>query len=118
MRHDNHSPRSLLRPSLLLAALAPAFGGCLAEPAPEDAFDRTEDALDAGKVYEIVSVHSGLALDVTGKSKDDGAKIQQWAYGGGANQKWKLVPGSDGYEIVGVGSDKCLDVTGRCRTST
>jgi Ricin-type beta-trefoil lectin domain len=112
------SPLRLLRPSVIhslvaLAALAPAAGGCLgAEAAEGDDVDRTEAAIDLTKTYEIVSVNSGLSLDVTDKSTADGAKLQQWAYGGGANQQWKLQSsGSGTYEIIGVASGKCADVT-------
>ena len=39
--------------------------------------------------YNIVAQHSGLALDVAGVSKDDGALIIQWPINGGLNQQWK-----------------------------
>jgi len=31
-------------------------------------------------------------LDVIGEDPNSGANLQQWAYTGGANQQWQLVP--------------------------
>src|SRR5262249_8059611 len=111
--------RSLLRSITALAALAPALGACLGgDPAPEDGSGRIDRALDTSKTYELASLHTGLALDVTAVSKSDGAKLQQWAYGGGANQQWKLqAAGSGAYELVSVNSGKCADVTGQSKSN-
>lgn len=50
----------------------------------------------AGK-FEIQSVSSGQALDVSGGSTANGAAILQWPYGGGSNQLWNFIPTSNGY---------------------
>jgi hypothetical protein len=42
--------------------------------------------------YQIISVNSGLAVDVNGGSVEDGATIQQWTPSAGANQQWFLYP--------------------------
>src|SRR5678809_738279 len=42
-------------------------------------------------VYAITSRWSGLALDVTAVSTAPGAPIQQWGYGGGNNQKFRVI---------------------------
>ena len=66
-----------------------------------------------GPTYEIVAKHSGKCLDVEGARPDDGTNVQQWACGGGPNQRWRLVDKGGGYyEIVAVHSGKCLDVAG------
>jgi len=66
-----------------------------------------------GPTYEIVAKHSGKCLDVEGARPDDGTNVQQWACGGGPNQRWRLVSVGDGYyKIVAVHSGKCLDVAG------
>nr|WP_221503846.1 RICIN domain-containing protein [Kitasatospora gansuensis] len=50
-------------------------------------------------------------IDVTDVSTTDGAKLQLWAYGGGANQQWLPVEeAGGGYHLVNRNSGKCLDV--------
>ncbi|MEO6454825.1 MAG: RICIN domain-containing protein [Ginsengibacter sp.] len=64
-------------------------------------------------VYNIVVRHSGKSLDVNGASMADGAKVQQWTYGGGNNQKWTVTNLGDGtYSIRALHSGKGLDVNG------
>ena len=41
--------------------------------------------------YRVSPKHSGKALDVAGASPNNGANVQQWTYGGGPNQLWRLV---------------------------
>jgi len=61
--------------------------------------------------FKILSKESGKALDVTGVSTANGAAIQQWTYGGGANQKWVIASTGDGYyTISSVLSGKVLDI--------
>ena len=63
------------------------------------------------QIYEIVSVQSGLALDVYGISLAGGAPIQIWPYWGGANQQWRLVPGiGNNVGIVNIHSGMALDI--------
>jgi hypothetical protein len=64
----------------------------------------------------LKSKKSGLCLDVSGASKNNGAKVVQWTCGNQANQKWRIVSTKDGwYEIRAVHSNKCLDVKGGAR---
>ena len=60
----------------------------------------------------LVSRHSGMCLDVSGASTEDGATIIQWPCHGGANQQWRLEAVGEGYRFVARHSGKCLDVTG------
>ncbi|MFE3247476.1 RICIN domain-containing protein [Streptomyces sp. NPDC059209] len=62
-------------------------------------------------VRPLISVNSGLALDVKDISKADGAPIQQWKWWGGDNQKFRMEPTGDGYvRITAIHSQKVLDV--------
>ena len=64
-----------------------------------------------GQKYVIKSVNSGKALDVSGRSMDNGGNVIQYAYGGGNNQKWYIEKQSNGsYVIKSVNSGKVLDV--------
>jgi hypothetical protein len=42
------------------------------------------------KVYKLVNVNSGKALDVTSYSLDLGETVQQWDYNGTSNQMWTI----------------------------
>lgn len=41
--------------------------------------------------YKIVNAYSGLLLEDYGWQTGNGAKVDQWADNGGANQHWNLV---------------------------
>ena len=74
----------------------------------------TSNTLDG--TYYIKSAFSGLYLDVAGKSASNGANIQQYAFNGGSNQKFKLVSNSAGYYSIYTGSSnytKVVDVAGK-----
>ena len=59
----------------------------------------------ANGIYELVNVHSGLALDAFGQGHTNGTEIDQWAWNAGANQKWAVTNvGSNTYTIAGVQS--------------
>ena len=76
---------------------------------PVDPVDPPSSVVEQG-TYSIVNFASGKALDVSGVSYSDGANVHQWAYGGGANQKWVITNvGNNKYEIVSLHSGKCLD---------
>uniref|UniRef100_UPI0032984B0E RICIN domain-containing protein n=1 Tax=Salmonella enterica TaxID=28901 RepID=UPI0032984B0E len=49
---------------------------------------RIEDV--GGGYVRIVNVNSNRALDVAGVSTADRANVQQWGYGGGLNQQWRI----------------------------
>lgn len=67
-------------------------------------------ALDNGR-YNIISSLSGMYLDVSGRSSDDGANIIQYSRTGGTNQQFDVTQRADGsYTIQPVHSGKSLDV--------
>ncbi len=69
-------------------------------------------AVDNGR-YSIVSRHSGLALDVSGNSREDGANVVQWEYLGGTNQQFDVNNLGNGYYTIRPAhSGKSLDVWG------
>lgn len=73
-------------------------------------FRRAGGKLAFQNVFEIVIRHSNKCLDVTGFSKNDGARVIQWPCHGGDNQKWYLQRrGDNEWEVRSVLSDKCLD---------
>jgi predicted RNA-binding Zn-ribbon protein involved in translation (DUF1610 family) len=93
--------------------VAPLLAKGAAEVAAEE--KKRAQLLAAGKippdVYKLVNRRSGKVLDVEGRSKDDGHKLQQWGYSGANNEKWKVIPQADGfYQIVCVNSGKALNV--------
>lgn len=68
--------------------------------------------------YVIVNRASGKVLDVDQASKDNGGKIQQWAYTSAAHQQWDVAPlvahGDQSYfTIRAVHSGKALDTANR-----
>jgi hypothetical protein len=64
-----------------------------------------------GEFVKIVSVSSGLVLDVPGGSSEDYIPIQQHRYNGGHNQHWLLAPVEDNYfRIISRATGKVLDV--------
>jgi hypothetical protein len=46
--------------------------------------------------FAIRSISNGQCMDVDGSSMSDGARVYQWEYHGGDNQKWALLPQKDG----------------------
>jgi hypothetical protein len=75
---------------------------------------------DVDNAFSLISVNSGLCLDVAGGSVDDGANVQQYAcqrLGFDSHQQWRFNPTysptppyATGLEMRNVKSDKCLDV--------
>lgn len=43
-----------------------------------------------GNWYKVINVHSGLALAVSGASKEDGANVQTWSWNGSEAQLWSI----------------------------
>jgi len=99
---------------LLLALAAAALcvtGGVtvLTMPSADAAVAPTD-----GGIYQLAVIKSGLCLDVTAGSKDNGALLQQWGCTSGATwQQFKVVAaGSGKYNLVNVNSGRCVDVPG------
>lgn len=79
----------------------------------EDSTGGASAAPVSGRNYAVVAKHSNKALDVKNLSAADGATLQQWAYGGGANQKWLATSNGSGlWQLRSVLSGKCVDVAG------
>jgi non-reducing end alpha-L-arabinofuranosidase len=65
----------------------------------------------SGTFYSIASVNSGRVLDVMQPNTCDLANVDQWAYNGGAWQKWRFADAGSGYyTIINQNSGRCLDV--------
>jgi len=63
--------------------------------------------------YKMIARNSGLALDAYGLGTADGTQLGQYAYGGGANQKWAVCYIGNGQYIFGnQNAAKPLDVIG------
>lgn len=77
-------------------------------------------SITSGHIYKITSKVSGKAIDVRDVSLNNGARIQQWEYSGGDNQKWLVEDIGGGlYTLKAVHSGKALDVVdGSSRNGT
>ncbi len=52
-----------------------------------------------------------MVLDVSNRSREDGAPVQQYRWGDQENQKWQIASlGGGFFRIVNLNSGKCLDV--------
>jgi pectate lyase len=66
-----------------------------------------------GQLYSIANASTGKVLDIEGGSIQAGANVQQWGYGGSANQQFYVRSAGGGYwTIVGKQSGMLLDVSG------
>jgi len=71
----------------------------------------TAAEIDPNAWYEIVSRHSGKAIDIEGRSTQDGARVIQWTRNGRENQQFRFVSSGSGYyRIMARHSGKVLDV--------
>jgi len=66
----------------------------------------TAAGVDPAGIYQIQNQASGMALNVSGKSKTNGAEVIQYPFGsGGTNAEWTFTPTSNGYyQLVNVNS--------------
>ena len=61
--------------------------------------------------YAFFNRNTLKAADVTGASTANGAKLQQWTYGAGTNQKWVIAhQGANQYTIKSAQTGKAVDV--------
>jgi hypothetical protein len=103
MVRTTHPPRRILAGALTLGLVAAAFVAITAGTASA--------AVQTGVFYQLVSVHSGKAIDIEGSSTATGAPAVQWDRGSGQNQQFQFVPSGDGYyRIVARHSGMALDV--------
>ncbi|MCG5449529.1 RICIN domain-containing protein [Micromonospora hortensis] len=73
--------------------------------------DPTTPPPTTGTFYRIDARHSGKAMDVQQPNTDNGARVGQYTYSGGAWQQWQFQDAGSGYwRIVSRNSGKCLDV--------
>lgn len=64
--------------------------------------------------HRLVNRASGKALDVTGASTADGAKVIQWTQTGSTNQQWQFLPNPDGsFRLVARHSGRLLTGSGQ-----
>jgi len=64
----------------------------------------------AGQAYELINVHAGKCMDVTGVSTANGANIQLYGCSGGSNQHFTFEAVGNAFMVRNVNSDKCLDI--------
>jgi len=91
--------------AVLTTATLAATGWLVAVPAPPVA------AVETDQFYQLVSVHSGKAIDIEASSTEPGAMAVQWDPHDEPNQQFQFVPAGDGYyRIVARHSGLALDV--------
>ncbi|MEN3609099.1 RICIN domain-containing protein [Plantactinospora sp. ZYX-F-223] len=70
-------------------------------------------AIDPLAYYQIVSRHSGKAVEIAGQSTADGAAVQQWARTGQTNQQFQFVDAGGGYyKLRARHSGSLVDISG------
>jgi Ricin-type beta-trefoil lectin domain-like/Glycosyl hydrolase family 76 len=76
-------------------------------------------ALNLSGTWEIQNANSGMALNVTGGSKTNGAAIIQYPFSSGAtNAEWTFVPSGGGYyTIKNVNSGQVVNVSAASSTA-
>ena len=68
-------------------------------------------AIDQTGYYTLVNRNSGKVLDVAARSTANGARVQQWADNGGANQQWQLIDVGGGYyKLINRNSGLSMEV--------
>jgi hypothetical protein len=73
-----------------------------------------DSGVPTSAVHSLTNANSSLLMDVSGGSVSNGAKVIQWQFNGGENQKWALTRLSDNvYTLTSVKSGLCLDVPGQ-----
>lgn len=67
--------------------------------------------IDTSAHYQLVSRHSGKAIDITDLSTADGAAVQQWTRTNNANQQFQFVDAGGGYyKIRNRHSGKLIEI--------
>jgi hypothetical protein len=91
--------------AVLTTATLAATGWLVAVPS------HPASAVETGVFYQLVSVHSGKAIDIEAGSTQPGAMAVQWDPHDGQNQQFQFVSAGDGYyRIVARHSGLALDV--------
>ncbi|MEE6262323.1 RICIN domain-containing protein [Plantactinospora sonchi] len=69
--------------------------------------------IDPSAYYQIVSRHSGKAIEIAGQSTADGAGVQQWTRTGLANQQFQFVDAGGGhFKLRARHSGSLIDISG------
>jgi hypothetical protein len=69
--------------------------------------------IDPSAYYQIVSRHSGKAIDIAGQSTANGAAVQQWTRNSQTNQQFQFVDAGGGYyKLRARHSGSVVDVSG------
>ncbi len=74
--------------------------------------------LQANKKYTLINKDTGLALDVSGWSTDNGGKVIQYTLSGGSNQQWSFRETADGYVVTNMYSKLALTNVGEDKYET
>ena len=102
-----HTARRRWRARLLAAALVATVGIGAAIGITE----ASAATIDTNAWYQLVSRHSGKAIDVCGQSTADRACIQQYSAANQANQQFQFVSSGSGYyRLKARHSSKVIDV--------
>ncbi len=93
---------------LVVVAVTTAF--------PGEAATRQTAVLTASKT-DLVAVHSGQCVNVSGNSTAAGAAIVQAVCDGQSDNTWTLVPIGPNYHLVAGNSGQCLNVPGNSQVA-
>jgi hypothetical protein len=106
------SPGTDRRPRHYIAALASAAlvaGGTVLVAVPP----AHAATIDPSAYYQIVSRHSGKAIEVAGQSTANGAAVQQWTRNSQTNQQFQFVDAGGGhYKLRARHSGSVVDISG------
>jgi Ricin-type beta-trefoil lectin domain-like len=92
-----------------LASVALVAGGIALVSAPQ----AHAATIDPSAYYQILSRHSGKAIEVAGQSTANGAAVQQWARTGQTNQQFQFVDAGGGYhKLRARHSGSLVDISG------
>ncbi|MBB6550196.1 RICIN domain-containing protein [Nonomuraea rubra] len=107
--HARTSPRRPHRRRttfVLLGALIASSAAALVTEPPANAA-----VIDPAAYYQIVSRHSGKAIDIAGQSTADGAAVQQQTRAGQASQQFQFADAGNGhYKLRARHSGKVMDI--------
>ncbi|WP_084773537.1 RICIN domain-containing protein [Nonomuraea candida] len=107
--HDPTSPRRPRRRRITFVLVGALIASCVA--APVTGSPANAAVIDPTAYYQIVSRHSGKAVDIADQSTADGAAVQQRTRADQTSQQFQFVDaGSGHYKLRARHSGKVLDV--------
>lgn len=107
---SNTSSSSVVVSSSSVAASSSSVASSSSSVAQSSSSSAGVTEITLGSNYRIINKMSGKVLDLSGYSTENGARVQQWDYVGGANQHWNISANAHGVQIKPTHSWKCLDV--------